>query len=473
MKPPLPNSYWVEPGRLLAGEHPDGGTADATRMRIDRLIDAGVRLFIDLTDPDEMPAYHGTLPAHVTYETHAMPDHSVPRSAQQMRNVQLSLERGMAAGGVYVHCRAGIGRTGMTIGCYLREQGETPIAALHELNRLWQQNARAAVWPSTPETEEQEQFIRDWRPQQQVSAGRRGDVVEPRSGLRPLQRYRGCLVALVLADAVAAASDDAATDLHWTDDAGMTLCAAESLLLHRGFDGRDQLQRYREWGGDPGAQGARTDATLRPVVRSVLTRAAWNRSPLAGSHDPTQLDASPLARCAAAALFARGREGFAAALGADMARVTHQAPVLVDACRLLAAMIASVLGGAPRGEVVTTAARIGGTPLRAEVLAVAADWPTPQVGRRRPHAAALGALDRAVRCYARSSSFAEGLTRALAGRAADQDVVCAVYGALAGAHYGDAAIPAELRARVAGLARVEQLADQLFREGSAINGGLE
>ena len=29
MKPPLPHSYWVEPGRLLAGEHPDGGDASA------------------------------------------------------------------------------------------------------------------------------------------------------------------------------------------------------------------------------------------------------------------------------------------------------------------------------------------------------------------------------------------------------------------------------------------------------------
>ena len=65
-------------------------------------------------------------------------------------------------GGVYVHCRAGWGRTGTTIGCYLRERGRTPQQALAELNELWQQNARSAFWPAVPETEAQERYILEW-----------------------------------------------------------------------------------------------------------------------------------------------------------------------------------------------------------------------------------------------------------------------------------------------------------------------
>ena len=173
MKPPIANSYWVEPGRILAGEHPDGGSDSATRARIEALLGAGVRSFIDLTRADERPDYGRLLPVDVAYHSFGLPDHSIPGSAQQMREVLDTLQYFVAAGTtVYVHCRAGIGRTGITIGCYLRERGESPAGALAELNRLWRQNARSARWPSTPETPEQEQFILAWLPQ--AGPGRAG-----------------------------------------------------------------------------------------------------------------------------------------------------------------------------------------------------------------------------------------------------------------------------------------------------------
>ncbi len=75
----------------------------------------------------------------------------------------------------------------------------------------------------------------------------------------------------------------------------------------------------------------------------------------------------------------------------------------------------------------------------------------------------LGVLDRAVRCFARSRSVADGLARALDSPGDDKDAICAVYGALSGAHYGEAAIGADLYRRVAGLQRLEQLADQLYQ----------
>lgn len=452
MKTPLPNTYWVEPGKLLAGEHPDGGSEAGTRARLETLLAAGVRGFIDLTQTQELPSYRGLLPDYIDYQNFPMPDHALPESAAQMREVQDALLKAMQAGTVYVHCRAGIGRTGMTVGCYLRGQGESPMGAVVELNRLWQQNARASSWPSTPETEEQERFIRDWLvPLQQVGSR---------------QRQRGCLVTLAIGDAlVAGAARETAQA--WTDDTGMTLCVAESLLDCGGFDGRDQLERYRNWAVDPAAAGAAPDATLRVVVRDVLARSAWKRGAVQGSHDPAQLDASPLARSAACALFAAGNPAVAAALAADTTRVTHQAPLLVDACRLLAAMIAQALAGSSRELVLATADRLGGAPLRDEVRALAAGWLAGRSGRRRPQTAALGALDRAVRCFSRSRGVADGMERALDSPDTDKDAVCAVYGALAGAHYGEEAIEPALRRRVANLAMVERIADRLWqREGA-------
>ncbi|HMA11795.1 MAG TPA: ADP-ribosylglycohydrolase family protein [Steroidobacteraceae bacterium] len=459
MRPPIPNSYWVQPGRVLAGEHPHGGSDDATRERIESLLAAGVRAFIDLTEAEELPGYRGLLPTGVGYHSFPLPDHSVPRTAQQMREVQATLEGLIAAGTtVYVHCRAGIGRTGITIGCYLRERGESPGRALAELNRLWRQNARAARWPSIPETPEQEQFILEW---------------EPRLGDAPLvlERYRGCLMGLAIAD-VCATAPEGMTPAGWSDDTALAICAAESLLACGGFDGRDQIGRIRGWARDPVAAGSAPGASLRPPVREVLARAVWNKAQLLGSHDPSRQDASPLSRCAAAALFAAAGPGPAGALGADLARITHQAPVPVDACRLLSDMIAEALRGQPRSVVMAVALRPGGLPLCEELRLLAQDWNELQLGRRRPPPGILGALDRAVRCFARSRSFADGLERALAGSGAERDAVAASYGALAGAWYGAAALTPELRSRVAGLNRLTDLAGRLFRRAGAAGGPL-
>lgn len=474
MKSPIPNSYWVEPGRILAGEHPDGGNEAATRARLEVLLAAGVRSFIDLTESDELAAYQPLLPPGIAYENFPIPDHSVPRSRQQMRDVQNALERLMAArAAVYVHCRAGIGRTGITIGCYLREQGESGTAALAELNRLWQQNARAARWPTIPETEEQEQFITDWTPHP-LDQPDAEDSGLHRLQRRPLDRYRGCLVGLAIGDVVATANGDtpATTPSAWSDETGTTLCVIESLLARGGFDGRDQLDRYRTWARDPGAAGARSDASLRPLMRDVLARALWSKAAVLGSHDPAQQDASPLARCAAAALFEAGDRHAAVSLGADLARVTHQATVPVDACRLFSAMIVAALQGAPRKAVLAVAQQFEGIPLREELKMLAADWIGPQLGRRRPPPAILGALDRAVRAFMRSREFADGLERALGAPPADRDAVAACYGALAGAYYGEAAISPALRARVAGLSRLDDLAEQLFQRPGAADGQL-
>lgn len=162
--PPLANSYWVERGKLLAGEHPCATGEGTWGRRLQLLTAAGVRTFIDLTQPGEMPDYTKLLPEGVKVHQLCIPDHSVPENAARMREIQRVLARSLAdEGAVYVHCRAGYGRTGTAIGCYLRELGHSPQDALSELNRVWQANARCSVWPRVPETDAQERYIVEWK----------------------------------------------------------------------------------------------------------------------------------------------------------------------------------------------------------------------------------------------------------------------------------------------------------------------
>ncbi len=177
MQRPLANSYWVLPGRFLAGEYPSGRElpeSDAGRARLAQLLGAGIRCIVDLTEEGECPAYDQLLPPAVAHLRRTIPDTEVPRQPGLMRDIQKDLALALAGGrGVYVHCRAGIGRTGTVAGCFLVEQGLDGDEALRELNVLWTlQCARAVSWPEVPQTAEQANYIRRWVPRRALPGSR-------------------------------------------------------------------------------------------------------------------------------------------------------------------------------------------------------------------------------------------------------------------------------------------------------------
>ena len=121
---PLPNSYWVIPGRLLAGEHPAVAERAESSRRVGRLRVAGLNSYIDLTVPGEQPEYRHLLSKRDEYVRSAIADTSVPFKVAQTLELLSTIRTGLAQKRrIYVHCRAGIGRTGLVIGCYLAEEG--------------------------------------------------------------------------------------------------------------------------------------------------------------------------------------------------------------------------------------------------------------------------------------------------------------------------------------------------------------
>jgi hypothetical protein len=163
MTRPLENSYWVVSGRLLAGEYPYGADDADTRLRMFRLRSAGIDSYIDLTDEGERPGYRHLLSPQDRYSRCAIPDTEVPQNVEQMREIQARIRAGLYFGrNIYVHCKAGIGRTALVVGCYLAEQGLDGKAALKQVNRLWRRCARSSTWPKVPQTPEQADYIVRW-----------------------------------------------------------------------------------------------------------------------------------------------------------------------------------------------------------------------------------------------------------------------------------------------------------------------
>ncbi len=162
---PIPNSYWVGPGRLLAGEYPRDYADDTSQAKLDALVAAGVRVFLDLTtDADGLTPYAPLLARYpgVVHERYPIPDVSTPRSPEQTRAILDAIDGHLAAGrGVYVHCWGGVGRTGVIVGCWLARHGYPGEAALAQLRRLWQACAKSARRES-PETPEQVRYVVTW-----------------------------------------------------------------------------------------------------------------------------------------------------------------------------------------------------------------------------------------------------------------------------------------------------------------------
>ncbi|MEO8019483.1 MAG: ADP-ribosylglycohydrolase family protein [Pseudomonadota bacterium] len=454
---PLAESYWVIPGRLLAGKYPGGKTPKEAERRVGALLEAGFDTFIDLTVAGELPPYDIYLPATVRYTRKPIPDHGVPTFPEHMAEIQAEIDTALKRGGrVYVHCRAGIGRTGIAVACHLVKQGMPPDAALIRLNELWQDNERSATWPDVPETDEQRDYILAWSPHSDPMQA--PEVMDAARTLR--ERFQGALVGLAVGDALAAHTQfrkpgtfAAVGDLlgggpfdqprgAWTDDTAMALLLAESLLEREGFDAHDQVQRYARWQREGYGSATGQCVGISANVARALATAQYKRQPFAGSHDPEQLDKDPLSRVAPAVMYFFADVSTAVAKAAEAARITAQAPLVLDCVRMLAAMVHVALSGRDKSEVLRPSRALWLTAsTRPELLAV---YDGSYNNRQPPEITGGGgilqALEAALWAFQNSETFRQGaLLAANLGR--DSDVVAAAYGQVAGAYHGVSAIP--------------------------------
>lgn len=165
---PIKHCYWVVPCKLLAGEYPRDLDDVSSRAKIKALLDAGVTTFIDLTTLDDglkpyVHLFHADEASAASYQRFPIPDLSVPTTDDAMAAILDAIDGHLRAERVvYVHCWGGVGRTGTVVGCWLARTGRDGEAALVRLRELWRQCPKSAGRTS-PETREQEQFIRNWK----------------------------------------------------------------------------------------------------------------------------------------------------------------------------------------------------------------------------------------------------------------------------------------------------------------------
>ncbi len=163
-KLPRYNSYWVLPDKFMAGEYPGHRFNEGkTENRIDALLEAGITTYIDLTTPGERIPYEhvlleraGYYQIETNYYRFSIGDFGIP-SPKEMRVILDTIHQALADGGKpYIHCWAGMGRTGTAVGCYFVESGLDGAEALLKVDQL-------CYYAPSPQTEDQKDFVRNWK----------------------------------------------------------------------------------------------------------------------------------------------------------------------------------------------------------------------------------------------------------------------------------------------------------------------
>ena len=299
-------------------------------------------------------------------------------------------------------------------------------------------------------------------------------------------RFRGCLLGLAAGDALGTTLEfttpggfQPIDDMvgggpfrlrpgEWTDDTSMALCLAASLIETEAFDATDQMQRYVRWRdeGYLSSNGYRFD--IGDTVDQALQRFIENnREPYAGSSDPYSAGNGSLMRLAPVPMYFAGDAAEAIGRSADSSRTTHGAREAVDACRYFGGLLGGALNGVDKETLLSArycpAEGLWRQDPLAEKIAAIADGSFKH--GEPPEIRGIGyvvkSLEAALWAFHKSRDFRDGALLA-ANLGEDADTTAAIYGQIAGAHYGAGAIPAEWRNRLAMGSDIASMADSLY-----------
>jgi ADP-ribosyl-[dinitrogen reductase] hydrolase len=290
-------------------------------------------------------------------------------------------------------------------------------------------------------------------------------------------RVRGCMLGLAIGDAIGTTVEfkrrgtfARVTDMvgggpfalepgQWTDDTAMALCLGTSLLEREGSDPGDQMERYVRWFREGYMSCTGTCFDIGSTVRQALLGYESSGNPFSGSTDPRSAGNGCIMRLAPVAIFYWGAESHAEQAAAASCRTTHGAAECVDACRLLARMLVRATRGAGKHDVLFADREYFDVSSNVGRIAAGgyAGKPADEISGS---GYVVSCLEAALWCFHTTDTFADAVLAA-ANLGDDADTTAAVCGQVAGAYYGESAIPAHWRARLAWADRIGDLARDL------------
>jgi len=291
------------------------------------------------------------------------------------------------------------------------------------------------------------------------------------------ERYRGALIGLATCDALGAQieggifGEKAPTEMvgggfydvqpgGWTDDTAMALCLAESLIEKKACSPRDQLERYTLWRTRGYLSWAKWSLGIGATVReSIDDYVATNRTRRTKQNPARHAGNGSIMRLAPVPMAFRKDKNLLQACAVS-SQTTHDVPEAVDACILLGAMTKTALDGGDKQSILHE------TPQSLPVLSGGIE--DLRIGRwQLKGPAMLGTtgyvvttLEAAMWVFEKTSTFESG-AKYILDLGGDADTIGAVYGQIAGAHYGISGIPERWVRHLQMLGKITDFADAL------------
>ena len=306
--------------------------------------------------------------------------------------------------------------------------------------------------------------------------------------MQQIERYRGSLIGLAVGDALGTTLEfcrpgtfEPIHDMvgggpfrlqpgQWTDDTSMALCLAESLIEKKDFDPVHQLETYVKWKRNGHLSSTGKCFDIGNTVQQALWLFQDTKKPYCGSTDSWAAGNGSIMRLAPVPLFYAKNPLEVIEKSEASSRTTHGAATCVDACRYFGTLIAAAVNGVSKEVLLSErycaiAGYWAAHPLVAEIDEIAAG----SFKRRQPPEIkgtgyVVKSLEAALWAFYNSSSFAEGCLLAV-NLGDDADTTGAVYGQLAGAFYGESAIPEKWISQLAHSSLIASFAEQLLTVG--------
>jgi len=303
--------------------------------------------------------------------------------------------------------------------------------------------------------------------------------------LEKLDRYKGSLVGLATGDALGTTlefsqpgSFKPITEIkgggpfslkpgEWTDDTSMALCLAESLIEKNGFDPIDQLQRYTKWYDEGYLSSNGTCFDIGTTTQYALENFKKTGQPYSGLTDRVASGNGSIMRLAAVPLFFSHNPENAIFMSGESSKTTHGSILSVDACRYMGSIIAGIILGVDKEEILSENYDPApdywkNKPLVKEIESIRnGSFKNQNPPEIKGDGFVVKSLEAALWAFNKSKSFEEGCLMAV-NLGDDADTTGAVYGQMAGAYYGIENIPISWRSKLARLELIESTAEKIF-----------
>jgi protein tyrosine/serine phosphatase len=172
---PFDRTYWVVPGKFLAGCYPGSNNEKRAYQKLRGLVIHGIRHMISLMEPDEtdwnntpfasyeeqMTKIAASIGNSIIFDWMSIIDNDIPTRpfmSKILDAIDHSIENGNP---VYTHCWGGRGRTGTVVGCYLARHGFATGEKVLDLLQELRKNAEDSSQVS-PQTTAQFNIVRNW-----------------------------------------------------------------------------------------------------------------------------------------------------------------------------------------------------------------------------------------------------------------------------------------------------------------------